>query len=69
MERRLAYAIASLPLADPPIRCIVLDTPPGLGVRFGVAYSEIEEISRKRKLINTPCFGVRTPTLPKMCWS
>ncbi len=30
LERRLAQALANLPLADPPIRCILIDTPPAL---------------------------------------
>ena len=32
LERRLAQAIAALPLADPPIRYIVIDTPPALSL-------------------------------------
>ncbi|HUY76567.1 MAG TPA: AAA family ATPase [Ktedonobacterales bacterium] len=30
LARRLAHALANLPLSDPPIRCILLDTPPAL---------------------------------------
>ena len=32
LERRLAQALVNLPLADPPIRCIIIDTPPLLGL-------------------------------------
>ncbi|MEO7001475.1 MAG: AAA family ATPase [Ktedonobacterales bacterium] len=30
-ERKLAHALAALPLSDPPIRYVLIDTPPGLG--------------------------------------
>lgn len=32
LERRLAHALAAMPLADPPIRCVLIDTPPALSV-------------------------------------
>lgn len=32
LERRLAHALMNLPLSDPPIRYILIDTPPHLGV-------------------------------------